>query len=80
MMKTATILDVAKACGLSQATVARVLNLQTDIQVKENTRNKVLIAAENIGYKRNTVAANFRQQKTKNIAISIADITNPFFS
>lgn len=79
MMKTATILDVAKACGLSQATVARVLNLQTDIQVKENTRNKVLIAAENIGYKRNTVAANFRQQKTKNIAISIADITNPFF-
>ena len=79
MTKRATILDVAKACGLSQATVARVLNLQTDIQVKENTRNKVLIAAENIGYKRNTVAANFRQQKTKNIAISIADITNPFF-
>ncbi len=79
MTKRATILDVAKACGLSQATVARVLNSQTDIQVKENTRKKVLLAAENIGYKRNIIAANFRQQKTKNIAISIADITNPFF-
>ena len=79
MTKRATILDVAKACGFSQATVARVLNSQTDIQVKENTRKKVLLAAENIGYKRNIIAANFRQQKTKNIAISIADITNPFF-
>ena len=79
MRKRATILDVAKACGFSQATVARVLNSQTDIQVKENTRKKVLLAAENIGYKRNIIAANFRQQKTKNIAISIADITNPFF-
>ena len=79
MTKRATILDVAKACGLSQATVARVLNFQTDIQVKEKTRKKVLIAAENIGYKRNIIAANFRLQKTKNIAISIADITNPFF-
>ena len=38
MTKRATILDVAKACGLSQATVARVVYSQTDIQVKENTR------------------------------------------
>ncbi len=36
-------------------------------------------AARKIGYERNILAANFRRQKTKSIAISIADLTNPFF-
>ena len=36
-------------------------------------------AAKKIGYERNILAANFRRQKTKSIAISIADLTNPFF-
>ena len=79
MSSKATIVDVAKECGLSQATVARVLNGQKEIQVKEKTRKKVLSAAKKIGYERNILAANFRRQKTKSIAISIADLTNPFF-
>ena len=79
MGSKATIVDVARECGLSQATVARVLNGQKEIQVKEKTRKRVLSAAKKIGYERNVLAANFRRQKTKNIAISIADLTNPFF-
>jgi LacI family transcriptional regulator len=79
MSSKATIVDVARECGLSQATVARVLNGQKEIQVKEKTRKRVLSAARKIGYERNALAANFRRQKTKNIAISIADLTNPFF-
>ena len=35
MSSKATIVDVAKECGLSQATVARVLNGQKEIQVKD---------------------------------------------
>ena len=79
MGKRTTIIDVAKECGLSQATVARVLNGQTHIPVKEKTRERVLNAAHRIGYRRNALAANFRLQQTNTIAISIADITNPFF-
>lgn len=79
MSSKATIVDVARECSLSQATVARVLNGQKEIQVKEKTRKKVLSAARKIGYERNILAANFRRQKTKSIAISIADLTNPFF-
>ena len=79
MSSKTTIVDVARECGLSQATVARVLNGQKEIQVKEQTRKRVLYAAKKIGYERNVLAANFRRQKTKNIAISIADLTNPFF-
>ena len=75
----ATIIDVAKECGLSQATVARVLNGQTGIHVKEITRKRVLDAAKRVGYQRNAIAANFRLQQTNTIAVSIADITNPFY-
>ena len=79
MDKRKTITDVAKECGLSKATVARVLNGQQDIQVKEKTRQRVLSAAKKIGYRRNMLAANFRRQRSNTIAISIPDITNPFF-
>ena len=73
MGRRTTIIDVAKECGLSQATVARVLNGQKDIQVKEKTRERVLKAAQKVGYRRNALAANFRRQQTNTIAISIAD-------
>ena len=79
MRRRKTIVDVAEECGLSQATVARVLNGQKNIQVKGNTRERVLSAAKKIGYRRNALAASLRRQETNTIAISIADITNPFF-
>jgi LacI family transcriptional regulator len=79
LKKRATIVDVAKECGVSQATVARVLSGQTGIRTKENTRKRVLEAAKKVGYQRNAIAANFRLQKSNSIAVSIADITNPFF-
>jgi LacI family transcriptional regulator len=79
LKKRATIVDVAKECGVSQATVARVLSGQTGIRTKENTRKRVLEAAKKVGYQRNAIAANFRMQKSNSIAVSIADITNPFF-
>ena len=34
MSRKATIVDVARECGLSQATVARVLNGKKEIHVK----------------------------------------------
>ena len=40
---------------------------------------RVLDAASRVGYQRNALAANFRLQQTNTIAVSIADITNPFF-
>ena len=77
--KRATIVDVARECGVPQATVARVLNGQTGIRTKETTRKRVLEAAKKVGYQRNAIAANFRLQQSNTIAVSIADITNPFF-
>ena len=74
-----TIIHVAKETGLSKATVARVLNQQTNISVRKETRLRVQSAAESLGYVPNKLAASLRSSRTNNIAISISDISNPFF-
>jgi DNA-binding LacI/PurR family transcriptional regulator len=73
-----TIIDVAKLAGVSKATVARVLNGQEEL-VKQSTRERVVIAAEQLGYIRNAVAGSLRTDRTYVIALLIPDITNPFW-
>ena len=46
----ATIRQVAKAAGVSIATVSRVLSNDPGFHVKEDTRTKVLQAAGELGY------------------------------
>jgi DNA-binding LacI/PurR family transcriptional regulator len=64
--------------GVSKATAARVLNGQEDM-VREITRQRVLVAAEQLGYVRNAVAGSLRTNQTYVVALSIPDITNPFW-
>ena len=45
-----TIKDVAKECGLSPASVSRILNNDKTLQVTDETRKKVKAAAAKLGY------------------------------
>lgn len=78
MPKHPTIVDVARLAGVSTATVGRVVNGQDDI-VREKTRQRVLDAIGQLGYERNSVAGSLRTDRTCMIALSIPDITNPFW-
>jgi DNA-binding LacI/PurR family transcriptional regulator len=78
MPKHPTIVDVARLAGVSTATVGRVINGQDDI-VREKTRRRVLEAISQLGYERNSVAGSLRTDRTCMIALSIPDITNPFW-
>lgn len=78
MVRGPTIIDVAKLAGVSKATVARVLNGQENL-VKQSTRERVIVAAEQLGYVRNAIAGSLRTDRTYVIALSIPDITNPFW-
>ncbi|MEQ8676665.1 MAG: LacI family DNA-binding transcriptional regulator [Aggregatilineales bacterium] len=78
--KLATMRDVAKLAGVSQPTVSRVLNQKdTSISISDETREKVIAAVEQLGYRPNMAARSLRTQKTKLIAVLIADITNSFY-
>ena len=77
MEKNVTIVDIAKKTGLSVATVSRVLNRQTS--VKEETRKKVLDAAEELGYQANYLARSLGTSTSNMIGMLIPDIRTPFY-
>ncbi len=75
---TVTIKDIAKTVEVSYATVSRVLNGRPG--VKEETRARVLQAAERMGYRPNSIARTLVTKRSQCIGLIIPDITNPFFS
>jgi DNA-binding LacI/PurR family transcriptional regulator len=74
----AKIKDVAQLANVSSATVSRVLN--GDAGVAAASRERVLTAVRELGYRPNRVARNLRRQKTETIGVVISDIENPHFT
>ena len=75
---TVTISDIARAVGVSSATVSRVLN-SPEI-VREGTRNRVLLAMEERGYIYNALAGGLTRKRTATIGLIIPTITNSVFA
>ncbi len=72
--KRATLVDVAKAAGVSVSTASVVLNAKkTSIAVSEGTRARIVAAAEALRYEPNALARAFVQQKSNTIGVSIGD-------
>lgn len=64
-MKMATLKDIADKVKVSQTTVSRVLNGDPALNVTEETREKVMMAASELGYK--TVKQRYRiKSRTRN--------------
>lgn len=75
----ATLKDVAEQAGVDVSTASRVLN-GASFRVREDTRQKVLAAARQLGYQPNALARSLRIGKTNMFALLVPDITNPFFA
>lgn len=73
----ATIKDVAKLANVSVASAGRALGNYG--KISEETKNKVLAAAEELHYIPNKLAQGMRSHQTKTIAIVVPDIQNNFF-
>ncbi|MBS0969720.1 HTH-type transcriptional regulator GalS [Chimaeribacter arupi] len=72
-----TIRDVAKRAGVSVATVSRVLN-NSAIASKE-TRELVLQAVSELGYRPNANAQALATQTSDTIGVVVMDVSDPFF-
>ncbi|RFE01035.1 LacI family DNA-binding transcriptional regulator [Streptococcus parauberis] len=81
-MKKISIEDVAKASGVSTATVSKVFNGYSD--VSKNTRDRVLTIANEMDYIPNIAARKLSSKSQKNIALILNEInvtrgvTRPF--
>lgn len=73
-----TLWDVARAAGVSAATVSRAL--EKPDTVAEETRRRVMEAVASCGYTPNILARNLRKMETRLVTVLIADVTNPFFN
>lgn len=73
----ATILDVARAAGVSPITVSRVF--QQSSNVRPETRARVLQAASELQYVPNAVARSLRQARSGLLAFINTDMMNPLF-
>src|SRR5688572_16800027 len=74
----ATLPQVAASAGVSTATAARALGGYGS--VRPSTREKVLAAANRLGYSANGLARSMITGSTRTWGAVLSDIENPFFS
>jgi len=73
--------DIARATGLSQSTVSRVLNgTPTVVPIAEKTRERVIATAKQLGYRPNPLARGLRGSSTMLLGVIVREITDPFFT
>src|SRR5689334_5904010 len=73
-----TIHDVARSAGVSRQTVSRALNGKDEIE--RSTKQRVLDAARELGYRPSRFARGLVRQDTTTIGLVIPDLRNPFFT
>lgn len=77
--KPVTLGDVARRAGVSQPTASRVLN-GSERQVNEEYRQRVLLAAQELGYTPNLSAQAVARGSSRTIALVLSGISDPYFS
>lgn len=76
---TVTMADVARLAGTSVAVVSYVVN-NGPRPVAAATRDRVLAAAAELGYRRNRMAAALRSGSSGLIGLVLPDTVNPYFA
>lgn len=77
-MGTVTVHDVARRAGVSISTVSRALAAPD--RVAGGTRERVLAAVTELGYRPNRAASGLRGGRTSTVGLVVPDIENPYFA
>ncbi len=79
MRTSVTIRDVARVAQVHPGTVSRALNEETRALVNQETAERVMRAAEELGYRPNRIARGLKTNRSYTVGVLIPDITNPLF-
>lgn len=75
--KRATSYDVAELAGVSQSAVSRVF--QDGASASKGMRNRVMSAADKLGYRPNAIARGLITQRSNMVAVIISQQTNLYY-
>lgn len=75
-LKRATLADVANDLGLSSSTVSRALDPNRSTMVNKATRERIVEAAERLGYRPDIQARSLMTGRTQTIVVIAADLGN----
>lgn len=76
-----TLKDIAEKAGVSTTTVSRILNgRETGVPIREETRQKVISVAAELGYRPNMMARALRGSRTSLIGVLAQNVTSLFHS
>lgn len=79
-MERVSLKDIAKAVGVSAATVSLVLNGKNKKgRVSQETSEKIIEKAKELNYVPNSLAKGLKMGHSKTIGLIVADISNVFF-
>lgn len=73
----ANIKEVAKLAGVSTSTVSRALS--NKVHVEQDTRERVMRAVRQLGYRPNLLAKGLKEGFSRTLALVVPDIINPYF-
>ena len=71
-----TIVDVARAAGVSKSLVS--LAIRGDAGVSDATRQRILAAAADLGYRSNALARGLARGRTQIISVLVSDLRNTY--
>lgn len=79
MADRTTLKDVAREAGVHISTASRALNPSTSSVVNPDTLERVVAAAEKLGYRPHPLARGLRTNRTMSVGMVIPDVENPLF-
>lgn len=74
----ATAHDVAREAGVSQSAVSRAFT--PGASIAQATRNKILAAADRLGYQPNLIARSLISGRSNIVGVGVGNLRNPFFA
>ena len=74
-----TLREVAEVAGVHPGTASRALNPETRGLVNAETAQRVLRAADELGYRPNPIARGLKTNRSYTVGVLIPDLMNPLF-
>ncbi|WP_240930781.1 LacI family DNA-binding transcriptional regulator [Isoptericola sp. BMS4] len=76
----ARLVDVAERAGVTKSVVSRLMNDDTTLRIRPETRERVLAIAAELGYRPNATARALSVSRTRAFALLIPDLSNSVYA